>query len=154
LKQKTVLTEAQKEERKQKRKEKREKKKAQMKTRRVIKLMFNNCPICSAELREVEKNMKPEQINFFAMVQFATNPDGTGYESYYCGMCQQFFMMIISPQPIMAQPNFVTGMGQPPQAGQQQDPNAPKQEPQGWTTAGNGNGNGQADQKASVNPPW
>lgn len=73
--------------------------------------MFKKCPICFNRITKFDPTVKQEDVTKFVMVQFASNPDGTGYESYYCGSCKKFCMMIISPTPIMAQPNFVTGMG-------------------------------------------
>src|ERR1044071_657439 len=103
--------------------QKRQDKKAKrLKTRRVIKLLFRRCPVCNNRLSVLEPDINPQEMTKFVMVQFATNPDGTGYESYFCGMCAKFFMMILSPTPIMAMPNFVTGLGAGQQGPQQQQP--------------------------------
>ena len=111
------------------------KKPRKIKSRRVIKLMFNVCPLCSNKITDTSEMEEMEKMKYFQMVQFGANPDGTGYESYFCGSCKKFMMMIISPIPIFAQAQFTTGMG-----GQQQRPQQQGQE--GYQQGQDGNGQG------------
>ena len=105
-----------------------------MKSRRVIKLLYNKCPLCGLKLTQSESLQVDETggKQFFQLVQFGTNPDGTGYESYRCDYCERFFMVIIGAEPIIAQYEF-----KPPK-GKEKKPRSIFDELFG----GNGNGNG------------
>ena len=76
------------------------------KSRRVIKLIMNNCPLCNLAYTESSEVKKEDGKQYFQLVQFGANPDGTGYESYHCQFCDRFFMMIIGIEPIMAKYEF------------------------------------------------
>lgn len=84
-----------------------------VKSRRSIKLLFPECPLCGLALTEFSTMTKNEGKQYFQLVQFGTNPDGTGYESYHCQYCNRFFMLIISEEPIKAEYDFKTGNEQP-----------------------------------------
>lgn len=79
-----------------------------MKSRRVIKLLYSKCPLCHLKLT-LSESLQADKTGvkqYFQLVQFGTNPDGTGYESYKCDYCERFYMVIISGEPIIAEYNF------------------------------------------------
>lgn len=71
-----------------------------IKSRRIIRLLFSKCPMCHLKITEDV----PEFVDLktlgekFIMLQFGSNPDNTGYESYWCGFCKKFYLMMISPR--------------------------------------------------------
>lgn len=77
-----------------------------IKSRRAIKLIMSRCPLCNLKYTEFSEVKNDENKQYFQLIQFGTNPDGTGYESYFCQFCERFFMMIISEDPIMASYEF------------------------------------------------
>lgn len=79
-----------------------------VKSRRVMKVMFSKCPLCNAGLRVVDM-AEINSVKGFKLVQFGSNPDDTGFETYWCDFCQKFFLMFISPIPINVTANFSTG---------------------------------------------
>lgn len=77
-----------------------------VKSRRTIKLLFSECPLCKLGFTESAQVLKDEDKQYFQLVQYGANPDGTGYESYHCQFCDRFFMMIISVEPIQVEYDF------------------------------------------------
>lgn len=88
-----------------------------VKSRRTIKLLFNECPLCKLQLTEFAQVTNNEGKQYFQLIQYGANPDGTGYESYHCQFCNRFFMMIVSEEPIMAQYEFKPANQQKPKGG-------------------------------------
>lgn len=86
-----------------------------VKSRRDINLLFGECPLCKLRLTEFDKVKNDEGKQYFQLVQYGANPDGTGYESYYCQSCERFFMMIISSEGIKAEYDFKPAREQPHQ---------------------------------------
>ena len=77
-----------------------------VKSRRIIKLLFDECPLCELKLTQFAQVTNNEGKQYFQLVQYGANPDGTGYESYHCQSCDRFFMMIVGVEPIMAKYEF------------------------------------------------
>ena len=79
-----------------------------IRSRRIIKVLFSKCPLCHLKLT----TKIPDIIDLktigkkFIMLQFQSNPDNTGIESYWCGDCKKFFMMMISPRLIAIEPTM------------------------------------------------
>ncbi|WP_411753272.1 hypothetical protein [Serratia sp. (in: enterobacteria)] len=88
-----------------------------IKSRRIIKLLFHNCPLCKLKISMFEQVKNDDGKQYFQLVQYGANPDGTGYESYYCQSCDRFFMMIIGAEPIMAKYEFKPANEKPKQGG-------------------------------------
>jgi hypothetical protein len=100
------------------------KKAKKIKSRRIVKLMFSKCPLCYEKLKVVDMDQM-ERIKGFKLIQFGSNPDDTGFETYWCDFCMKFFLMFISPVPINVQAMFSTI---PPQ--RKQGPQAKQDNPQ------------------------
>ena len=79
-----------------------------MRSRRIIKLLFSKCPMCHLKLaKDIPELIDLKTLgNKFVMLQFASNPDNTGFESYWCGFCKKFYMMLISPRLIAMDPQM------------------------------------------------
>jgi DNA repair exonuclease SbcCD ATPase subunit len=72
--------------------------------------LLRACPLCSLKIANNEQMAQVVEGNeeFFFRVQYGSNMDNSGYETYHCGRCDMNFAFMISPDMVIVKPSFVS----------------------------------------------